>query len=76
MATVVDLFSRKVVGWAVSERMTKQLVINAMGMAITNERPAAGLIFHSDRGSQYASYAFQDLLRVHQIRQSMSAQTV
>jgi len=43
-----------------------------MGMAITNERPAAGLIFHSDRGSQYASYAFQDLLRVHQIRQSMS----
>ena len=72
LATVVDLFSRKVVGWAVSERMTKQLVINAMGMAITNERPAAGLIFHSDRGSQYASYAFQDLLRVHQIRQSMS----
>ena len=41
-------------------------------MAMTNERPAAGLIFQSDRGSQYASYAFHDLLLVHQIRQSMS----
>lgn len=72
MAAVVDLFSRKVVGWAISERMTKQLVIDAMGMAMTNEHPAARLIFHTDRGSQYASYAFQDFLRAHQIRQSMS----
>ena len=73
LATVIDLFSRKVVGWAISKRMTKQLVIDAMKIAIANERPAAGLIFHSDRGSQYASYDFQDLLREHQIRQSMSA---
>ena len=73
LATVIDLFSRKVVGWAISKRMTKQLVIDAMKIAITNESPAAGLIFHSDRGSQYASYDFQDLLREHQIRQSMSA---
>ena len=72
LATVIDLFSRKVIGWAISKRMTKRLVIDAMKIAITNERPAAGLIFHSDRGSQYASYDFQDLLREHQIRQSMS----
>ena len=53
--------------------MTKQLVINAMNMAITNERPPEGVIFHSDRGSQYASYDFQDLLRENRILQSMSA---
>ena len=53
MATVIDLFSRKVIGWAISKRMTKQVVIVAMKTAITNERPGAGLIFHSDRGSQF-----------------------
>ncbi len=47
MATVIDLFSRKVIGWAISKRMTVKI-------AITNERPGAGLIFHSDRGSQVA----------------------
>lgn len=73
LATVIDLFSRRVVGWAISDRMTKQLVINAINMAIMNEHPPKGLIFHSDRGSQYASYDFQDLLREHEILQSMSA---
>lgn len=75
LATVIDLFSRKVIGWSISKRMTKQLVIDAMEIAITNGRPGADLIFHSDRGSQYASYDFQDLLKEqeHQIRQSMSA---
>ena len=73
LATVIDLFSKKVVGWAISKRMTKQLVVDAMNIAITSARPVAGLIFHSDRGSQYASHNFQDLLRRHQIRQSMSA---
>lgn len=75
LATVIDLFSRKVIGWALSKRMTKQLVINAMKMAITNEHISSGAIFHSDRGSQYASYAFQDLLREHRILQSMSAKS-
>lgn len=75
MATVIDLFSRKVIGWASSKRMTKQVVIVAMKIAITSGRPGAGLIFHSDRGSQFASYDFQDLLREqeYQTRQSMSA---
>jgi putative transposase len=53
--------------------MTKQLVINAMNQAINHEKPAEGLIFHSDRGSQYASYDYQGLLRKHGYRQSMSA---
>jgi putative transposase len=73
LATVIDLFSRRVIGWALSERMTKQLVINAMNMAIINEHLPEGVIFHSDRGSQYASYDFQDLLRKNRILQSMSA---
>lgn len=73
LASVIDLFSRRVVGWALGERMTKQLVIDAMNRAIKHERPPEGLIFHSDRGSQYASYAYQDLLKGRGYRQSMSA---
>ena len=53
LATVIDLFSRKVIGWAISKRMTKQVVIVAMKTAITSGRPGAGPIFHSDRGSQF-----------------------
>ncbi len=48
LAAVIDLFSRKAVGWALGERMTKQLVINAMNQAIKHEKPAEGLISHSD----------------------------
>lgn len=73
LAAIIDLFSRKVVGWALGARMTKQLVIDAMSQALRIEKPPEGLIFHSDRGSQYASYDYQDLLREHGIRQSMSA---
>lgn len=73
LATVIDLFSRKIVGWALGARMTKQLVIDAMKQAIRHERPSGELIFHSDRGSQYASYDYQDYLHEHGIRQSMSA---
>ena len=73
LATIIDLYSRKVVGWALGARMTKQLVIDAMNQALRLERPPEGLIFHSDRGSQYASYDYQDLLREHGIRQSMGA---
>lgn len=73
LATVIDLFSRKVVGWALGDRMTKQLVIDAMNQAVRHWRPSAGLIFHSDRGSQYASFDYQALLRNNGILQSMSA---
>ena len=72
LAVVIDLFSRKVVGWSLNKRMTKKLVINALQMAIWRRRPLPGLIFHSDRGSQYCSKDFQLLLSKNQMKSSMS----
>jgi putative transposase len=71
-AVVIDLFSRQVVGWALGERMTRQLVIDALALAWFRRRPAEGLIFHSDQGSQYASGDFQATLRGYTMRGSMS----
>ncbi len=73
LASVVDLYHRKVVGWAISNRMTKQLTLDAIKQAVGRELSTEGLIFHSDKGSQYAAYDYQDNLREHGIRQSMSA---
>ncbi len=73
LAVVIDLFSRKVVGWSMGSRMKAQLVCDALTMAIWQRKPKAGLIHHSDRGSQYASKAFRKLLKVHGINGSMSA---
>lgn len=72
LATVIDLASRRVVGFAVADHMRTSLVSDALTMALTQRRPTAGLIFHSDRGSQYTSAAFRDLLAKHHIRQSLS----
>jgi transposase InsO family protein len=72
LAVVLDLFSRKVVGWSMSSRMKADLVCDALKMAIWRRRPKVGLIHHSDRGSQYASKAFRKLLKAHSIRGSMS----
>ncbi len=72
LAVVIDLFNREVVGWAMNKRMKKSLVIRAMRMAINHRRPGPGAIFHSDRGSQYCSKAFQKFLKVHGMRSSMS----
>lgn len=72
LVVIIDLFSRKVVGWSLNKRMTKKLVINALQMAIWRRRPSPGLIFHSDRGSQYCSKDFQLLLRKNQMKCSMS----
>lgn len=72
LAVVLDLYSRKIVGWALSERMTKQLVIDALQMAIWSRKPPRGLIIHSDRGSQYCSYDYQQLLTLHGLVCSMS----
>jgi len=72
LAVVIDLYSRRVVGWAMSKRMTKQLVKDALIMAIWRRKPSPGLIFHSDRGSQYCSHDYQKLLRFHGMRCSMS----
>jgi len=72
LAVVIDLCSRRVVGWSMSTRMKAQLVCDALEMAIWQRRPKAGLIHHSDRGSQYASRAFRQLLKKHGFKGSMS----
>jgi len=63
LAVFLDLFSRQVVGWAMSSWMTADLVVDALQMARWHRRPGAGLLVHSDRGSQYASGRFQRLLK-------------
>ena len=72
LAVVIDLFSRAVVGWAMGSRMTADLVNDAMLMAIWKRKPAKGLIFHSDRGSQYASDSYRKIFDTHGIKASMS----
>ena len=72
LAVVMDLFSRAVVGWAMDKRMTRQLVMNALTMAVQRRATPSGIIFHSDRGSQYASDDFQSLLSQYGMRCSMS----
>jgi putative transposase len=72
LAVVIDLFSRKVVGWSMGSRMKAQLVCDALTMAIWQRSPNAGLIVHTDRGSQYASKMYSKLLDKHKIKGSMS----
>jgi transposase InsO family protein len=71
LAAVMDLHSRRVVGWSMTDHMRQSLVMEALEMAVRRRRPGPGLIHHSDRGSQYGSLAFRRLLARHQIRQSM-----
>ena len=72
LAVVMDLFSRTIVGWSMSERMTRELVINAFVMATKRRNPPSGLLHHSDRGSQYASADYQNILAKHGAICSMS----
>ncbi|MCK8826569.1 IS3 family transposase [Natroniella acetigena] len=72
LAVMIDLYSRKIVGWSMQKRMTKNLVIYALNMAIKRRNPEKGLIVHSDQGSQYASHAFQKLLWQNKFKSSMS----
>lgn len=72
LAVVIDLFSRKVVGWSLGKRMTVDLVCAALDAAVRLHRPRRCLVFHSDRGSQYASAAFRRRLWRYGMRQSMS----
>jgi putative transposase len=68
---VIDLHSRTVVGWAIADHMRTSLVIAALDMALARRSPPAGVIFHSDRGTQYTSYEFDEYCRNHNIRRSM-----
>ena len=72
LALVEDLYSRKIVGWAMSQRIDSELVATALNMALTQERPDQGLLAHSDRGVQYASDHYQGILARHGITCSMS----
>ena len=72
LATVIDLYSRKVVGWSMADTMKVSLVNDALKMAIKHRNPPQGLLWHTDRGSQYASYSHKDLLKQYGITQSMS----
>jgi putative transposase len=72
LAAIVDLFTRRVVGWHVSSRMDAGLVMAALQVAIKNNKECAGVILHSDRGSQYCSHAYQELMQKNAIECSMS----
>jgi len=72
LATVIDLYSRRVVGWAIADNMKAQLVVRALQRAIALRSPPPGLVVHTDRGSQYASAAYRKVLRNNKLRQSMS----
>jgi len=72
LSTIMDLYSRKIVGWSIKNRITQDLVIEALNMAIKQRKPLEGLLLHSDRGSQYASYCYQVLLKRNGMLCSMS----
>ena len=72
LAMVIDLYSRQVGGWSMDKRMQAKLVNDALLMAIWTRKPAQGLIWHTDRGSQYASDSHRKILKQHGIKQSMS----
>ena len=71
LAVVMDLFSRRIVGWHIDKRMTTDLIVKAMMKAYNLRQPPKGLVFHSDRGSQYTSRRFGKLLSAYGIRPSM-----
>jgi transposase InsO family protein len=72
LAAILDLYSRRIVGWAMSDRMTSDLTIAALEMAFTQRRPSADLIHHSDQGSQYTDQKYRALLKDHDVRVSMN----
>ncbi len=72
LCVILDLYSRRVVGWSLGTKLGTDLVTRALWMAITQRRPPRGLVMHSDRGVQYTSGAFRRVLNAHGMRQSMS----
>lgn len=72
LAVIIDLYSRSVIGWSMTSRMTADLVCNALQMALWRRGFPKGVITHSDRGSQYCSNDYRDLIERHGLRQNMS----
>jgi transposase InsO family protein len=73
LSAVLDLFNREIIGWSMAESLHQSLVLNALQQAIGRRGPVSGIVFHSDRGSQYAGHAVQNLLQQHGFSQSMSS---
>jgi len=73
LAIFLDAYSRRIVGWSMNHRLSDELIISAFKQAFVHRRPSAGLVVHSDRGSQYCSQSFKELLNTHRYRQSMSS---
>ena len=73
LSVFMDLYSRAIVGWTLNTRLTDDLVINAFSKAVCSRRPPPGLIVHSDRGSQYCSHDFKELINKNECNQSMSS---
>jgi transposase InsO family protein len=73
LAAILDAFNRQIVGWSMGETLNYGILAEALEKALRRRKPEAGLIFHSDRGTQYASYAFRDLLDRYGFVQSMSS---
>ncbi len=72
LATVIDLYSRKIIGWSMANNMKTQLVNDALLMAIWKRKPSKGLLWHTDQGSQYGAKSHRNILKEHNINQSMS----
>lgn len=72
LAVVLDLFSRQVVGWSMQPRMDRELALNALLMAVWRRQPKDTVLVHSDQGSQFSSYDWQDFLKAHNLAPSMS----
>jgi transposase InsO family protein len=72
LAVIMDLYSRQIVGWAINKRMKTQLTMDALAMAYWRRKPEKGLLHHSDRGSQYACYKYQKMLKSYGMKRSMS----
>jgi putative transposase len=73
LAAILDAYNRQIVGWSMSDRLNHSILADALDKALRGRKPEAGLIFHSDRGTQYASYAFRDLMDRYGFLQSMSS---
>jgi len=73
LAAILDVFNRKIVGWSIDSKLSHELLADALHKALRQRKPEAGVMFHSDRGTQYASYAFRDLLEQYGFIQSMSS---
>ena len=73
LSAVLDLYNRQIIGWSMEDSLTQNLVLQAFQQALGSRKPDPGVVFHSDRGSQYAAQAFRSILKQHQFSQSMSA---